>query len=48
MKKSPGPQRFKLAKGLSKDEAYARARKRATRDFRGFTYDPKTGIAQLI
>lgn len=43
-----GPQVFRLAKGLSKETAFARAKKKATRDFRGFTYDPKTGVAKLI
>lgn len=41
-------QGFQLAKGLSKSEAFSRARKQATRDFRGFNYNPKTGRANLI
>jgi hypothetical protein len=43
-----GPQVFRIAKHLTREEAYRRAKKRATRDFRGFHYDPKTGIAKLI
>jgi len=42
------PQVFKIAKGLTRDEAYRRTKKRATRDFRGFSYDAKTGRAVLI
>jgi hypothetical protein len=39
---------IQLATGLDKKTAYERAKKRATRDWRGFSYDPKTGIAKLI
>lgn len=42
------PQTFQLVKGLSKEKAFATAKARATRDFRGFKYDPKTGKATLI
>lgn len=42
------PQRFTLAKGLTRPEAFRRAKNRATRDFRGFAYDPDTGKTELI
>lgn len=42
------PQEVKLEKGLDYDEAYRRAQNRATRDWRSFTYDPKTGIGILL
>lgn len=41
-------QSLKLAKGLTRAEAFAKARKKAAQDFRGFTYDTKTGKASLI
>lgn len=48
VKKYPGPQVFQLPKGLSKEKAFALAKKKAKRDFRGFSYDPETGVAKLI
>lgn len=47
MKKYPGQQRFTIGKGYTRERALEVARKRATRDFRGFTYDPKTGKVVL-
>jgi len=47
MKPYPGQQRFTIAKNLTREEALRRAKRRATRDFRGFTYDPKTGAVVL-
>ncbi len=41
-------QSFKLEKGLDPKEAFRRAKNRATRDFRGFNYNSKTGLAKLI
>jgi len=41
------PQTFTLPKNLTRAEAFEKARKKATRDFRGFTYNPKTGKATL-
>lgn len=39
---------YRVGKGLDRDEALRRAKKRAGRhDWRGFTYDPKTGWASL-
>jgi hypothetical protein len=42
------PQIFQLAKNLTRQEAFIIAKKKATKDFRGFNYNPKTGIARLI
>ncbi len=42
------PQKFRIAKNLTREEAFRRAKNRATRDFRGFSYDPKTGNVVLI
>lgn len=42
-----GPQAFVIEKGLTRAEALTVARERATRDFRGFTYNPKTGRVVL-
>lgn len=42
------PQVFIIKKGLSRDAAYSIVKKKATRDFRGFTYNPDTGEARLI
>ncbi len=41
-------QLFKLAKNLTQQAAFERAKKKAVRDFRGFNYNPKTGKAELI
>ena len=48
MKRKKGPQVFKIGKNYTREKAFSVARKRATRDFRGFTYNPKTGRAELI
>ena len=45
--KKKGQQVFMLRKGLPRKEAYAIAKRRATRDFRGFAYTPSTGRAIL-
>ena len=37
---------YKLAKGLTRAEALKRVIAKKVPDFRGFTYDPKTGIAK--
>jgi hypothetical protein len=42
------PQTIQLAKHLDPKEARRRASNRATRDWRGFKYDPQTGVATLI
>lgn len=42
-----GAQRMTLPKGLTPKAAYRAASARAVRDFRGFSYDPKTGRAVL-
>ena len=42
------PQVFFIKKGLSRDAAYVIVKKKATRDYRGFTYNPDTGEAKLI
>lgn len=50
MKKSRklfGSQTFQLAPGLTKQEAYKAASKKARRDFRGCKYDRKTGLVVL-
>lgn len=46
-KKQP-KQVFMLAKGLTNEEAYRQAKRKAKHDFRGFSYNPKTGRAALI
>ena len=38
---------MQLPKGLTREQAIRLAVKRAKRDARGFTYDPKTGVAVL-
>lgn len=38
---------FMLKKHLTRKEAYAIAKRRARRDYRGFTYSPSTGRAAL-
>lgn len=40
-------QHIQLPKNLTRSEAFELARKKAKRDFRGFTYSPKTGKATL-
>jgi len=46
-KKKP-PQVFQIGKNYTREYAFKVARKKATRDFRGFTYNPSTGKATLI
>lgn len=41
-------QQFKIRKGLSRLEALKEASSKAKRDFRGITYDEKTGKVTLI
>jgi hypothetical protein len=41
-------QTIQLAKHLDPKEARRRASNRATRDWRGFKYNPRTGVATLI
>lgn len=43
----PAPRKFKVGAGLSRAEALKLARKRSRRDFRGFTYNRRTGWATL-
>ncbi len=45
--KKKTPQMFSVGKSLSRSEALAKAKKKATRDFRGFFYNPKNGVAIL-
>ena len=40
-------QTVQLAPGLSRQAAYRAASKKAVRDFRGMTYNPRTGRAVL-
>ena len=47
-KKKFTPQRFSIAKGLTREKAIEVAKKRAKRDFRSVQYDPKTGELILI
>lgn len=50
MKRSPAsiPTRtVTVGKGLTRDAAMKAAKKKSPGDFRGFTYDPKTGRARL-
>lgn len=47
MKRKKGPQKFVIGKFYTRDRAFEIARNRATRDFRGFTYNPKTGEVVL-
>lgn len=42
------PQIFQLAKNLTRKEAYKIVKLKAKKDFRGFNYNPDTGIARLI
>ena len=44
----PKLQVLQLKKGLTKQEAFKVAAKKAKRDWRGITYDPKTGVAKCI
>lgn len=37
-----------VGKGLTRRAAWAAARKKAARDFRGMTYDRKTGWARIV
>lgn len=39
---------YRIAKGLTNEQALKVAHKRATRDFRGINYDPSTGELILI
>ncbi len=45
-KKKP-PQMFSVGKSLTRSEALTKAKKKATRDFRGFFYNPKNGVVIL-
>lgn len=36
---------YQLPKGLSRTAAYRELSKKATKDFRGWTYNPRTGKA---
>jgi hypothetical protein len=46
--KAPRPQRFMLEPGLTRREAFKAAAARALRDFRGFSYNAKTGAVVLL
>ena len=50
MKKRKGirPQVFTIGKGYTRERALEVVRNKKPRDFRGFTYDPKTGKATLV
>lgn len=39
---------YKIAKGLTRAEAMKRIIAKKVADFRGFSYDPKTGIVKVI
>lgn len=42
------PQTFEIAKGLSRDEAMAEAKRLTGSDFRGVTYDAETGVLKVL